>query len=99
MSEQAEVVHTFDCGCTADQATGLPIGEPCKAHDSRTSRAKVAAALAQMANALDEAGRMMRPTRTLTEPLQVWAPTAGDHLMEAAKAAVKASKAMIGSSE
>ena len=78
-----EIVHAFDCGCTADQATGIPIST-CRRHDQRTREVKASAALMQMANALDEAGR---------------APVEGPRdssLREAARYAVKAAKALIG---
>lgn len=85
-----EAVHTFGCGCTADDATGILI-DTCKAHDQRTNLVKASAALQQMANALDEAGKAhtgigaMNPIAEVQVGLQI-----------AAKAAVKAAKALIG---
>lgn len=48
-------IHTFGCGCQADDATGFPI-TTCKRHDQRLNFVKAAAALMQMGNALDETG-------------------------------------------
>ncbi len=76
--------HTFACGCVSDESTGIPIST-CRRHDIRTREVKASAALMQMANCLDEAG-----------------PGADESyhrvmLREAAKYAVKAAKALIGS--
>ena len=83
------VIYTFGCGCSADTATGLPI-ETCRRHDQRTREVKASAALMQMANCLDEAGEgsMFGGDNTATET--------GANLKNAARYAVKAAKALIG---
>ena len=84
-----DAIHAFACGCTAEQATGLPI-ETCRRHDQRTAMVKASAALQQMANCLDEAGD--------SSPFggDNMATTGGAYLKEAGKYAVKAAKALIG---
>lgn len=82
-----EDVHTFDCGCTGDQATGFPIST-CKRPDQRSALVKASAALQQLGMSLklasDEAGG------TIGLKLR---------LGEAAAYAVKAAKALIGAEE
>lgn len=73
------------CGCVLDEQTGIRVST-CPAHDTRTSRVKVAAALAQLANELDQAGR----TITLAQVADC-----GKALRRAGKAALDASKAVL----
>lgn len=83
----AEVVHTFGCGCRADDATGFPIST-CRRHDQRSALVRASAALQQMGNHLDEAGKAVGPMSAVCY-----------ELCSAARYAVKAAKALIGADE
>lgn len=83
----------LDCGCRYDTHTGYALAS-CKAHDRRTRAVKVAAALQDLGNWLDEAGKVI-----WNDDNGVTKMKAGNCLTLAGKAAVKAAKAMIGNDE
>ncbi len=81
--EVPDSYEVLSCGCRRDPKLGITV-RACNRHDQRTREVKASAALQQMANQLDEAGLV---SRGLEAP----------HLRQAARYAVKAAKALIGS--